>query len=147
MASTCSEPPSEASTYMWRRQRSSSEPSYGAVSAAPGMTIAAPRASVPVLALASQVGERHWFSGAGDAARRRGGVDEGGEGGEVGGQGGAATGAVDHRGQDVLQRLLGLHHLGLEQADHLLLAVVLRLLQAGDDDRGVELAPRELSGR
>ena len=32
------------------------------------MVIAAPSASTPVLAVASQVGERHWFSGAGAAA-------------------------------------------------------------------------------
>ena len=43
-------------------------PSYGGASAVPGIVIATPSASTPVFVAASQVGDRHWFSGAGAAA-------------------------------------------------------------------------------
>ena len=126
-------------------------PSYGAVERGAGhgdrhafgvdAGVASPR---PTSASASVL--RCRSSGRGDPACRRGGVDERGERREVGRQGGAATGAVDHLGEQVLQRLLGLHHLGFDQADRLFLAVVLRLFEAGDDDRGVQLTPRVLRG-
>ena len=111
--------------------------------------MATPSESTPVLAVGvprrrTPVVLRCRGGGGGDPASGGGGVDQRRERREVGRQGSTTTGAVDHLGEEILQRLLGLHDLGFEQVDHLLLAVVLGLFQTGDDDRGVQLAPRVL---
>ena len=76
-----------------------------------------------------------------------GGVDDRRERQEVLGRVRRRLGAVQLLRQPVLERFFGLHDLGFEQVDGLFLAVVLRFLEAGDGDRGVELTPRELGCR